>query len=173
MPSFLRKYIRRKLDSSNLHSRNNKPLIYAQNHWIEIYEKPSCSDLYNNRIYEQETTLFFRNYLKEGDTVYDIGANIGYYTLELSSNQTFGRPGQVFEENSGQLTISKLTIKINYKSHFNDSEKFVYIDSYKGSISLQSGSYAGQMITTYKDLRPTISLKGKCFGIDQVAKYLK
>jgi FkbM family methyltransferase len=68
-------------------------LIYAQNHWIEIYEKPSCSDLYNNRIYEQETTLFFRNYLKKGDTVYDIGANIGYFTLEFA--RLIGTTGKV------------------------------------------------------------------------------
>ena len=104
---------------------------------------------------------------------YTLWNHNGYYALQLLSNQTFGRPGQVFEENSGQLTISKLTIKINYKDFLKSSEKFVTIDSYKGSISLQSGSYAGQMITTYKNLKPTVSLKGKCFGIDQVVKYLK
>jgi FkbM family methyltransferase len=69
-------------------------LIYAQNHWIEIYDISSCTELYNHRIYEQETTEFFRNYLNKGDTVYDIGANIGYFSLEFA--RLTGKTGKVF-----------------------------------------------------------------------------
>jgi FkbM family methyltransferase len=92
-PSFLRNFGRRKLHSLSLRSRNNKPLVYAQNHWIEIYEQPSCSELYKRKIYEPDTTLFFRDYLKEGDIVYDVGANIGYFSLEFA--RLIGTTGKV------------------------------------------------------------------------------
>ena len=70
-----------------------KNLVYAQNHWIEIFEKPNISPLKKDKIYEQETTLFIRKYLNEGDTVWDVGANIGYFTLEFA--RSVGPKGKV------------------------------------------------------------------------------
>jgi len=75
----------------NLASKFN--LVYAQNHWIEIFESPEISPLKKDKIYEQETTLFIRNYLNEGDTVWDVGANIGYFTLEFA--RSVGSRGKV------------------------------------------------------------------------------
>ena len=68
-------------------------LVYAQNHWIEIFENPKESILKKNKIYEQETSLFIRNYLKKGDNVWDVGANIGYFTLEFA--RSVGSSGKV------------------------------------------------------------------------------
>jgi len=70
-----------------------KNLVHAQNHWIEIFEKPNISPLKKDKIYEQETTLFIRKYLNEGDTVWDVGANIGYFTLEFA--RSVGPKGKV------------------------------------------------------------------------------
>lgn len=64
--------------------------VYAQNHFIEIFESPEISPLKKDKIYEQETTLFIRNYLNEGDTVWDVGANIGYFTLEFARSVGLG-----------------------------------------------------------------------------------
>lgn len=75
----------------NLTSKFN--LVYAQNHWIEIFESPDISPLKKDKIYEQETTLFIRKYLNEGDTVWDVGANIGYFTLEFA--RSVGSQGKV------------------------------------------------------------------------------
>ena len=94
IPSSLCKFATRKLESFYLNKSNNKSIVYAQNHWIEIYENPAESILYKQKIYEQETTLFFRNYLQNGDTVYDIGANIGYFSLEFA--RSVGPSGTVF-----------------------------------------------------------------------------
>lgn len=73
--------------------KESDQLIYAQNHWIEIFEKPNLSPLKQDKIYEQETTLFIRDYLNEGDTVWDVGANIGYFTLEFA--RSTGSTGKV------------------------------------------------------------------------------
>ena len=75
----------------NLTSKFN--LVYAQNHWIEIFESPDISPLKKDKIYEQESTLFIRNYLSAGDTVWDVGANIGYFTLEFA--RAVGPSGKV------------------------------------------------------------------------------
>ena len=69
--------------------KESEQLIYAQNHWIEIFENPNISPLKKDKIYEQETTLLFRKYLNEGDTVWDVGANIGYFTLEFARSVGF------------------------------------------------------------------------------------
>ena len=71
--------------------KNN--LIFAQNHWMEIFENPEISPLKKDKIYEQETTIFIRDYLNEGDTVWDVGANIGYFTLEFA--RCVGSSGKV------------------------------------------------------------------------------
>ena len=75
----------------NLTSKFN--LVYAQNHWIEIFESPDISPLKKDKIYQQESTLFIRNYLSAGDTVWDVGANIGYFTLEFA--RAVGPSGKV------------------------------------------------------------------------------
>ena len=117
IPSYLRKYAARKLESFYLNQANNNPMVYAQNHWIEIYENPAESVLYKHKIYEQETTLFFRNYLQNGDTVYDIGANIGYFSLEFA--RSVGPSGTVFsfEPHPGIHSVLQRNIeRNNYKN---------------------------------------------------------
>lgn len=98
-------------------SKSKNPLIYAQSHWIEIYEKPSCSELYKHKIYEQETTEFFRNYLNKGDTVYDVGANIGYFSLEFA--RLIGKTGKVFCFEPHPEIFSVLTKNINRNGYRN------------------------------------------------------
>jgi FkbM family methyltransferase len=70
-----------------------KNLVHAQNHWIEIFENPNISPLKRDKIYEQETTIFLRNHLQKGQTVWDVGANIGYFSLEFA--RSVGPKGKV------------------------------------------------------------------------------
>ena len=70
-----------------------KNLVHAQNHWIEIFENPNISPLKRDKIYEQETTIFLRNHLQKGQTVWDVGANIGYFSLEFA--RLVGSEGKV------------------------------------------------------------------------------
>ena len=97
--------------------REKENLIFAQDHWIEIFEEPSKSPLIKDRIYEQETTLFIRNYLKNEDVVYDVGANIGYFTLEFA--RLVGKRGKVisFEPHPEIYKVLKRNVKRNkYKN---------------------------------------------------------
>lgn len=94
--------------------------------------KPSIVTVYGNRmfldkddgmrlsivgIYEPITVRHFREIIKPGDTVLDIGAHIGYYTL--MSADLVGKRGKVyaFEPNTDNLTLLNKNIKANrYKN---------------------------------------------------------
>jgi len=88
-------------------------LFYAQNHWIEIVGNPSKSPIAQHKIYELETTLFVRNYLKKGDCVFDVGSNIGYFTLEFA--RLVGDSGQIFsfEPHPKIFEVLKRNVKRN------------------------------------------------------------
>jgi len=97
--------------------REKENLIFAQDHWIEIFEEPSKSPIIKDRIYEQETTLFIRNYLKDEDIVFDVGANIGYFTLEFA--RLVGKRGKVisFEPHPEIYKVLQRNVKRNkYKN---------------------------------------------------------
>jgi len=95
----------------NFASRLN--LVYAQNHWIEIFEDPRISPLRRDKIYEQETTIFLRNHLKKEQTVWDVGANIGYFSLEFA--RSVGPEGKVlsFEPHPEIFQVLQRNVKRN------------------------------------------------------------
>ena len=117
-PNFLRKFARN-LDIvgkiQNFFSSYN--LVYAQNHTIEIFENPNNSPLKKDKIYEQETTIFLRNHLKRGQTAWDVGANIGYFSLEFA--KSVGPEGEIlsFEPHPEIFQVLQRNIKRNkYKN---------------------------------------------------------
>jgi FkbM family methyltransferase len=118
LPNFLIEFAR-SLDIlgkfKNLVSQYN--LVYAQNHTIEIFEDSQSSPLAIDKIYEQETTLFSRKYLNPGDCVYDIGANIGYFTLEFA--RLVGEKGKIhtFEPHPKIFKVLQRNIKRNHYSN--------------------------------------------------------
>jgi FkbM family methyltransferase len=87
--------------------------VYAQNHWIEIYEAPHKSPLKRDKIYEQETTIFLRKHLQKGQTVWDVGANIGYFSLEFA--RSVGPKGKVlsFEPHPEIFQVLQRNIRRN------------------------------------------------------------
>ena len=117
-PNFIRKFSRNfdiwgKLQ--NIFSSYN--LVYAQNHTIEIFENPNISPLKRDKIYEQETTIFLRNHLQRGQTVWDVGANIGYFSLEFA--RSVGSEGKVlsFEPHPRIFQVLQRNIERNkYKN---------------------------------------------------------
>lgn len=117
-PNFLRKFARN-LDImgkfQNFFSLYN--LVNAQNHSIEIFENPNISPLKRDKIYEQETTIYLRKHLQRGQNVWDIGANIGYFSLEFA--RSVGPEGKVlsFEPHPKIFQVLQRNIKRNkYKN---------------------------------------------------------
>ena len=47
-----------------------------------------------NRVHEESTTILFKKVVEEGDTVVDLGANIGYFTLLAA--KLVGKKGKVY-----------------------------------------------------------------------------
>lgn len=102
---------------------NRANTIYAQNHWIEIYEDPTKSFLKKNEIYEQETTIFLRNHLQKGQTVWDVGANIGYFSLEFA--RSVGPKGKVlsFEPHPEIFHVLQRNVRRNKYKNINLHKK--------------------------------------------------
>jgi FkbM family methyltransferase len=74
----------------------------------KLYEKKICDNIYlyldiksrdesyiyHNGYWEKEATTLMQKFIKKGDIVFDVGANIGYYTLIFAN--TVGDKGRVF-----------------------------------------------------------------------------
>ncbi|MFX1445593.1 MAG: FkbM family methyltransferase [Promethearchaeota archaeon] len=69
--------------------------------------------LSSSEFHENFETQLVRNLIKKGDTVLDIGANIGYYTLIFA--KLVGREGKVFafEPDLENFNLLKKNVKIN------------------------------------------------------------
>jgi FkbM family methyltransferase len=65
------------------------------------------------KTYEPSQTQIVKNYVKEGDSVIDVGAHVGYYTLLLS--QLVGKTGKVyaFEPDPKNFELLKKNIEVN------------------------------------------------------------
>lgn len=66
--------------------------------------------------FEQDKALFLQGFVKPGDTVWDIGAHIGYMTLLLS--KSVGSSGQVYalEPNKSNYSIARSHVDYNCKN---------------------------------------------------------
>ncbi len=87
--------------------------------------------------YEYDKQLLFDKYLKEGMTVYDIGSNVGFYTL--LSSELVGNGGKViaFEPFPQNLVYLKRHIELNNLKNVTVVEKAV--SEKKGEMFFMSG----------------------------------
>ncbi|MEK6968833.1 MAG: FkbM family methyltransferase [Nanoarchaeota archaeon] len=109
-PLFIRKlnqFIIKKIKTNHVEIDGHK--IYL--------DKPDSMRLSTRGYFESEITESFKNYVKEGDTVVDIGAHIGYHTLTLA--KLVGEKGKVyaFEPCPEIFELLKKNINVNgYKN---------------------------------------------------------
>ena len=97
-----------------------------------------------------------------------------YILQQNSSTLPYGRPYQIFEENRGALTVNNSTINFNPSRFLNDDADFK-MQSYSGTISLLTGTFSATIVNIYKKTggRVPIQFTGKCFGLEQIKKYIK
>lgn len=95
--------------------------------------------------YEFDKQLIFQKYIKPGMVIYDIGANVGFYTL-LSSVLT-GNSGKVFafEPVSRNIYYLKQHLKLNEINNTNVIEKAVLNKSAKIKFTLSSDPSMGHI----------------------------
>lgn len=68
-------------------------------------------------IHEESTTKLFKKVVKEGDTVVDLGANIGYFTILAA--KLVGRNGKVFAFEPGPKNFEYLSKNIELNNYQN------------------------------------------------------
>jgi FkbM family methyltransferase len=92
-----------------------------------------------NRVHEEVTTVLFKKNVKEGDTVVDLGANIGYFTL--LSAKLVGKTGRVysFEPETVNYNYLKKNIELNGYDHVSVFQKAVGEEP--GTVKLYICSY--------------------------------
>ena len=106
---------------------------------------------------------------------YNLRIKSDKYILEMTSNLRLQRPSQIFESNN-HLTITNSTIRFNPDEQFLKlvtGSKDLKVKRFTGSISLNTGNYSSSLTTIYKgDIIP-VDFSGRCFGLEQIKKYIK
>lgn len=74
------------------------------------------SAIYHN-FYEKGITAIFEKYLEKGDVVFDVGANIGYYTLLSAS--LIGKEGEVYSFEPVPATFNRLKFNLSLNNFQN------------------------------------------------------
>jgi len=90
-------------------------LVTVQNYqmYVNPRDEPLGRSLATQGVYEAFETDLFRSVVKEGMTVIDIGANVGYYTLLAA--ELVGETGSVFafEPDPGNYALLRKNVELN------------------------------------------------------------
>lgn len=101
-----------------------------------INPKMYFSKVYTGYIFESGTIYFIKDYLRAGQTVLDVGANVGYFSLLFS--QIVGNTGQViaFEPGDFSFNLLKQNKELNqyhwlkiYQAALGEDDKIVSFNS--------------------------------------------
>jgi len=97
--------------------RERFAIIQGHKMFINRKDYRICSHLLENKAWEEKETELVRGQIKEGDTVLDIGAHIGYYTLIFA--ELVGETGKVyaFEPDPNNFKLLKKNIRVNNYSN--------------------------------------------------------
>lgn len=95
---------------------------------------PEANAIYYYGFFEANLTNFFLNFIKDGDTVFDVGAHVGYYSV-LSSTLV-GEKGQVhsFEPTPRTFntlkenTSTKNNVTVNNNAVLNEDTEIEFVD---------------------------------------------
>ena len=92
-----------------------------------------------NKIHERATTELFKKVVKRGDTVIDLGANIGYFSLLAA--KIVGQSGKVYSFEPEPKNYSYLTKNININNYIQVSAFQKAVSDKNGKIKLYICDY--------------------------------
>lgn len=103
-PAYLRLIIRNSISITRKMDYEKSPVLLNIDAWVE-YDKrtKSCSK-------EPETLMWIENFIKEGDVVFDIGANVGAYSFVIA--KAAGGTSKVYAFEPSFSTFSQLSKNI-------------------------------------------------------------
>src|SRR4030095_14202301 len=110
---------------------------------------------------EKDETLFWQHLIKEEDYVFDIGANIGYYSLQAAAR--IGKNGKVFAFEPVSSTYKKLIDNIKINSFANIIAENIAISNKEGEIELfvadelSTGSSSISMHVNFSGIKEKVS----------------
>ncbi|MCK4266164.1 MAG: FkbM family methyltransferase, partial [Thermoplasmata archaeon] len=108
-----------------------------------FHESPSMRQTFRmyalNQVHEKSTTNLFKKYVKTGDVVVDLGANIGYFTL-LAAN-IVGKEGSVYSFEPEPRNYSYLTKNIQINNYENVTALQKAVGEKTGMVKLFICSY--------------------------------
>jgi FkbM family methyltransferase len=126
-------------------------------------DKNDGLELSLNHIYEPMETTLIQNLVKPGNTVMDIGAHIGYYTLLLS--ELVGKEGRVyaFEPDAENFRLLEKNVRENGCNNVilvNDA-----ISDHTGKLTLYSGE-GGSANPTVGSTKGGVATEVHCIALD-------
>lgn len=132
--------------------------IQGSKMYVNVYDKdPSMRQTFQSyatcREWEQSTTKIFKKVVKEGDTVVDLGANIGYFTLLAA--KLVGKKGKVysFEPEPRNYNYLLKNIELNEYDNVFATQKAVSDETGKTKLYICPYDTGHHTINQYGDIK--------------------
>ncbi len=133
-------------------------LVLVQGHRMWLDEKDTL-ELATREIYEPLETEIFKQEIKPGQTVLDIGANIGYYTLIAAKLVGPGGRVYAFEPDPANFQLLKKNVEQNGYENVTLVNRAVADRNGSAKLYLNETNKGDHRIYDSKDGRPSITIQ--------------
>ncbi len=132
--------------------------VMVQGHWMWLDDLDTL-ELATNEIYEPFETALFKKEIKPNQTVLDIGANIGYYTLIAA--KLVGPKGKVyaFEPDPDNFALLKKNVEANGYSNVVLVNKAVLDKTMTAKLFINETNRGDHRLYDSRDNRPSIAVQ--------------
>lgn len=143
-------------------------MIEGKKFYIDKLDGTISQELILSNKWEPYQTVLFKQNIKKGDIVVDIGAHIGYYTLIAAS--IVGKKGKVyaFEPDLKNFNVLRQNIKINNYKNIIPINKAVAEKNSKLNLYINTANTGDHRIYKSKDKRKTIEINA--ITLDSILK---
>lgn len=112
-------------------------------------------DIYLKGEFESSTSAIAKLLLKPGDTVVDVGANIGYYSLLFS--QYVGDTGRIYSFEPAPALVSELEKNVNLNNCRNVEISKAALSDHSGTANFYMGPIDNSGLSSFREPRQSVS----------------